>query len=124
MSGVWDEHAAPPAPGTAVAFADAVHGLIVGAGAIATTVDSGEHWELRSAGTAAPLYDVATVGPGHALAVGEGGTVVATHDGGATFHALSLFRTLDLRTNRSGGIQARWFAQEVNVRARRLSQSR
>ena len=33
-----------------------------------------------------------------------------------------ILRMLNLRRNKSGGLQARWFAQEFNVRARRLSQ--
>lgn len=33
-----------------------------------------------------------------------------------------ILRMVNLRKNKSGGLQARWFAQELNVRARRLSQ--
>jgi photosystem II stability/assembly factor-like uncharacterized protein len=85
MSGTWKEQDSLVGSWTSIAFGDRAHGIVVGLGTIATTSDGGEHWESRDPGTPVQLRSVAAAGPTDAWAVGDEGTILATHDGGRTF---------------------------------------
>jgi photosystem II stability/assembly factor-like uncharacterized protein len=76
-------------------FSDRQHGWIAGEfGTILRTVDGGETWlgERHIEGTFDEIYlfDVASEGADHALAVGTGGIVIGTSDGGALWTALDV----------------------------------
>jgi photosystem II stability/assembly factor-like uncharacterized protein len=75
---------------TAIAAVDASHAWAVGLdgnrGRILATSD-GETWHEQKVGRCGFLHDVSFVDLEHGWAVGEGGTIVATTDGGATWTA-------------------------------------
>ena len=80
-----------------LSFADRLHGYAVGAdGSIATTIDGGASWQVRSSVSPASgipaLWDIAFADTAHGWAVGGGmdtgtGVILATTDGGATWSA-------------------------------------
>lgn len=85
----WDYIAVPEAGFRqfhAIAFADTLHGLIVGSdGGILRTEDGGKNWSLIATGVPAELTGVAMHDPMNALAVGWEGTILRTTDGGLTW---------------------------------------
>jgi len=61
-----------------------------------TPPPTGGGWSMQSSGTTANLYDVAFSGATHGWAVGHGGAILATTDGGSTWSAQSSGTTASL----------------------------
>lgn len=84
---------------SAAAFADALHGWVVGlGGTILATTDGGRTWSVQRSGTRTDLNDVAFADAEHGIAVGahiegddpmagklDGSIILRTTDGGATW---------------------------------------
>jgi photosystem II stability/assembly factor-like uncharacterized protein len=86
-----------------VAAAVCVACLVVAAGALAAA-----GWVAQSLGTTAPLGGVAFAGPGAGWAVGAGGIIRATSDGGATWGEQISSVTDDLSAVAFAGAQDGW----------------
>jgi photosystem II stability/assembly factor-like uncharacterized protein len=77
----------PPSSGratlSAMAFADAQHGWVVGeGGTIMATTDGGTTWVVEEPGTRQWLHGVAATGPQSAWVAGENGAILHTTNGG------------------------------------------
>ena len=82
----------------ALAFADAAHGVAVGAvGAIATTANGGTTWLARGSGPTGVLNDVDFADASHGWAAGTTGTILATDSGGTVWSRQSSGTTTTLR---------------------------
>jgi len=84
-------------------------GIYVAAGANGTIVESADAttWSTRASGTSSTLNGLATNGAGTYVAVGAGGSITTTTDGGATWKLASSGTTQDLFAityGSSGGI--------------------
>lgn len=87
--GQWQQVAAPTrAMLTRVVFVDAEHGWAVGHdGAVLTTADGGDSWELRhfDAAWGKPFYDALFQTPESGLVIGANGRMLRTDDAGASW---------------------------------------
>ncbi|HEY6470505.1 MAG TPA: YCF48-related protein [Candidatus Dormibacteraeota bacterium] len=70
-----------------MSFVCAVQALVGCAGDAQPTPSTSMTWQLQSSGTSQPLYDVACLSEVRCMAVGGAGTILATDDGGETWHA-------------------------------------
>lgn len=71
---------------SAVAFADASHGYIVGEfGLVLVTDDGGRTWQRARSGTGKLLFAIAVDGASHAIAAGAEGSLLETYDAGKTW---------------------------------------
>jgi len=96
----WQPLASAPGNLTALSITDDASRIVAvgGGGLVWRSIDAGATWQPGASGVTASL---ATIGfsddePGTGWAAGAHGTLLVTHDGGATFSSLASPTTLDL----------------------------
>ncbi len=115
----WTQTFASPGPrpgflgSTTPVFPDAQTGYFAfGAGYVVKTNDGGASWEQVSSGYGASLHDIAMLPGGELVAVGEGGTVLAS-SGGPSWTLQPPFTTLDLVAADVAGPQSMVIVDQV-----------
>jgi len=81
-----------------VAAIDRDRVAVVGVGGFVARKARGDDWQVQDSGITATLRDVAFAGPNVGIAVGDGGTVVRTVDGGAYWQSVDVGTAATLRS--------------------------